>query len=166
MIQRLPLRLMLPIGLASLVVACGSPEPTTETGDSAAEPEASIIEVRQENFEGIADAFKAIRGQFEGDTPDFVVVETNASIINANAQLITGHFPEGTGIDSGAETEALEVIWETPEEFAEAAGNLVAASSALADAAAAQDLAAVQEGVGNLGGACKACHDVFRVEQE
>ncbi len=150
------------------LAACG------ETANDAAAPEAveiasedaSIIEVRQGNFEEIGDAFKAIRGQLEAGAPDFGVIEASAGTINANAQRIQDHFPEGTGVDSGADTEALESIWEKPEEFATAAQKLVDTSAALAAAAGTGDMAAVGEGVKNMGGSCKACHDNFRLDKD
>ena len=148
--------------------ACGDstePTATTEEASGEASPD-NVIELRQANFEAMGDAFKAIRGQLEGEAPDFAVIEESAQAIGARITANKDLFPEGTGIESGADTEALEVIWEKPEEFAEKADNLVTASEALAAAAAAQDLGQVQEAVKNLGGSCKACHDVFRLDKD
>ncbi len=161
-------RPVLAFAMIGALAACG------ETADDAAAPEAvevasedaSIIEVRQNNFEEIGDAFKAIRGQLEAEAPDLGVIEASANTINANAQEIPNHFPEGTGVDSGADTEALESIWEKPEEFAAAAQKLVDTSAALAAAAGTGDIAAVGEGVKNMGGSCKACHDNFRLDKD
>lgn len=148
--------------------ACGdsadTPAPAAESGGS--DGPANVIELRQANFEAMGDAFKAIRAQLEGETPDFAVIEESAQTISARITANKDQFPEGTGIDWGAETEALEVIWEKPEEFAQKADDLVAASGALAAAAAAEDIAQVQEAVKNLGGSCKACHDVFRLDKD
>ncbi len=159
---------VLAFAMIGALAACG------ETSDDAAAPEAievasedaSIIEVRQNNFEEIGDAFKAIRGQLEAEAPDFSVIEASANTINTNAQKIPDYFPEGTGVDSGADTEALESIWEKPEEFAAAAQKLVDTSAALAAAAGTGEIAAVGEGVKNMGGSCKACHDNFRLDKD
>ncbi|NVE95007.1 c-type cytochrome [Altererythrobacter lutimaris] len=152
------------LGLA----ACGdSEEPTAPTEETSGEASPdNVIELRQANFEAMGDAFKAIRGQLEGDAPDFAVIEESAQAIGARITANKDLFPEGTGIDSGAETEALEVIWEKPDDFVASADKLITASEALAAAAASQDLGQVQEAVKNLGGSCKACHDVFRLDTD
>lgn len=138
----------------------------TDSEATASDDAADPIAQRQENFEAMGDAFKAIRGQLEGDAPDFAVIEESAQTIGAQITANTELFPADTGIDSGADTEALEVIWEKPEDFAGAANDLLAASEALAAAAAAQDLGQVQQAVKELGGTCKACHDVFRLDKD
>ncbi len=159
-----------PIALSALALAlsaCGgsSEEATTEASTSTPE-EVSTIEQRQDNFEEMGDAFKAIRGQLESGEPDFAVLTENATIINTAAQKVSGFFPEGTGMSSGADTEALDVIWEKPEEFTAASVKLVAASETLLAAATASDLPAFQEAVKGLGGSCKGCHDTFRLDDE
>lgn len=160
------------LALVGALAACGETADSTlegaDAGDSGAETtaESSPIELRQANFEEIGDAFKAIRGQLEAGAPDFALIEASANTINTNAQKITDYFPEGTGVDSGADTEALETIWEKPEDFAAASQKLVDTSAALAAAAATGDMAAVGEGVKNMGGSCKACHDNFRLDKD
>lgn len=150
------------------LAACGddaAPPPPAEEASGEASP-GNVVELRQANFEAMGDAFKAIRGQLEGDAPDFAVIQESAQTINARITANKDLFPEGTGIDSGADTEALEVIWEKPEEFVESTDKLIAASEVLAAAAQAQDIVQVQEAVKGLGGSCKACHDVFRLDKE
>lgn len=160
------------LGLAGALAACGggAEAPADESGDEPAagmtSSEGSIIETRQANFETIGDEFKAIRGQLEASEPDFGVIEASANTINTNAQKISGYFPEGTGVDSGADTEALETIWEKPEEFAAAAQKLVDTSASLAAVAGSGDAAAVGEAVKTMGGSCKACHDNFRLDKD
>lgn len=152
------------LGAAALLTlsACGS-------GDEAATdgaPEPAVIDQRQDNFEEISDAFRAIRGELEGEEPDMAAIVANAEIINANAVKIEGFFPEGTGMDDGYDSEALATIWEQPEEFASAQQRLVSASEAFLATANEGDAAAIGEAVGDLGGACKNCHDTFRLDDE
>ena len=40
---------------------------------------AAVLKEREENFEGIGDAFKAIRGELEKGAPDFAAVAANAT---------------------------------------------------------------------------------------
>lgn len=155
--------LALPLSLA----ACGeTAEETATVEGEATEVDMDILKVRHDNFEEIGDAFKAIRGELEGSTPDFAVIQANAQIINANAVKIPDHFPEGTGPASGADTEALETIWERPEEFSDAAQRMIAASETMVAAAESGDAAAVGEAVKELGGSCKNCHDNFRLDED
>ncbi|MEM7665285.1 MAG: cytochrome c [Pseudomonadota bacterium] len=151
---------------AALLSACGSEAPSEPGAEPAASDEPAIIEVRQDNFEQIGDAFKAIRGQLEAGSPDFAVVEEAATTINTNAQKIGDHFPEGTGMDAGYDTEALATIWEKPEDFTAAHQKLVETSQGLIAAAQSGDASAVQAQVGELGKSCKGCHDQFRVDDD
>lgn len=144
------------------LTACGS----NDEAASSDSPEPAVIGERQDNFEQIGDAFRVIRGELENDAPDMAVISANAEIINANAMKIEGHFPAGTGMDDGFDSEALATIWERPEEFAAAHERLVSASEAFLATANAGDSAAVAEGVPELGAACKNCHDTFRLDDE
>lgn len=153
-------------GLALALSACSeSAEPAEEAAVEVESAEVDDIAARQELLEGMGDAFRALRGQMEGET-DWAVVLANSETINANAAEFINHFPEGTSMDSGADTEALAVIWEDPEGFSAAHDRLLEASAGLVEAAGTEDMATFQEAAGNLGGACKNCHDTYRKPQE
>jgi cytochrome c556 len=158
------------IALSLSLAACGETagDAPAEGETTATEPAADldIVKVRHDNFEEIGDAFKAIRGELEKGSPDFAVIQTNAQIIDTNAQKVSGHFPEGTGPASGADTEALDSIWEKPAEFTAAHEKLTAASATMLAAANSGDAAAVGEAVKELGGSCKNCHDQFREKDD
>lgn len=65
---------------------------------------------------------------------------------------------------SSVETEALDVIWEKPDEFA---GKIAAAVEAAGQlAAVAGDEDAMKAAAGNLGKKCGSCHDDFRVDDD
>ncbi|WP_298470150.1 cytochrome c [uncultured Erythrobacter sp.] len=150
----------------ALLSACGGEATDGSEPEAAGAEEPAIIDVRQTNFEEIGDAFKAIRGQLEGDSPDFAVLEASATTINANAQKIGDHFPEGTGMDAGFDTEALATIWEKPEDFTAAHQKLIETSEGLITAAQSGDVATFQAAAGELGKSCKGCHDQFRVDDD
>ncbi len=163
--------LALPLSLA----ACGETsdnaalaesETGADTGMAAAPANLDIVKVRHDNFEGIGDAFKVIRGQLEKPAPDFDAIQANARIIADNAVLIPEHFPEGTGPGSGADTEALDTIWERPEDFSAATERMIGATRTMLAAADSRNAATVQEAVKELGGACKNCHDQFRKDDD
>jgi len=162
---RTAIRTLSVVALATALSACGTSEEDAGLEALAAE-DMAVIEARQDGFEGISDAFKVIRDQLEGGSPDFALISANAETIQTNAEEISGFFPEGTSVDSGADTEALPTIWEQPEEFTAAHQRLVDASAVLVEAAASQDAGAVGEAVKGLGASCKNCHDTFRLDDE
>lgn len=156
-------RLFAVAALAAVLAACSG----EGGGDAAlAGPVPAVIKERQDNFEGIGDAFKAVRGELEKDTPDFTLIAAKAGDINTRAMLIETHFPAGTSIADGYDTEALATIWEKPEEFKAAAQKLVDESAKLASLAGEADKTAVGAQAMTMGGACKGCHDQFRLDDK
>ena len=125
-----------------------------------------MLKERHDNFEGIGDSFKAVRGELEKDAPDFALIAAKASDINTRAKLIETHFPIGTSRADGFDTEALPSIWEKPEEFKVAAQKLVDESAKLATVAAESDKAATGAQAMVMGGSCKGCHDQFRLDDK
>ncbi|MFN4240596.1 MAG: c-type cytochrome [Erythrobacter cryptus] len=171
-------RLVAAAALAAALAACSSETPSeapeaaeTPAAAAAGEPGAAVdlaavVKEREENFEAIGKAFKAVRGELEKDAPDFALIAASASDINARAMKIEGHFPAGTSTADGFKTEALPAIWEKPEAFKAAATKLVDESAKLASLAPGGDKAAVGAQAMAMGGACKGCHDQFRKDDK
>lgn len=160
-------RLFLAVPFIAALAACGGESADTATDVAASGDEPAELEMRHENFESIGDNFKLIRANFEeGVTPDLDAVEAAASDINARAKEIEKHFPEGSGRDSGWDTEALATIWEQPEKFAEAQDRLIEESATMVQLAASGDAAATGAHIRELGGTCKNCHDTFRLDDD
>ncbi len=147
----------------AILAACSGERGGGDGTGAAAPP---VIDERQDNFEAIGDAFKAVRGELEKDAPDFALIAARASDINARATRIASYFPAGTSIEDGHDTEALPAIWARPAEFEAAAQKLVDESAALAAAAPSGDKAAVGAQAMAMGGACKGCHDQFRLAKK
>lgn len=156
-------RTLVVAGFAAALAGCGGEAPESE---AEAELTSPAIAERQDNFEGIGDAFKAIRGQLEQESPDLSVIEAKAGEINERAGNIEQHFVEETAREDGYDTEALAAIWQNPEDFDEATQKLIDTSAALVEAAGGGDPAAVGAAVKEMGGACKNCHDQFRYDDE
>jgi len=165
---RQPAPILAATALALVLSGCGGDSGEAEVAAGLAPALTGAIEQRQDNFEGLGDAFKVIRDQLEADAPDMALITASAETIVANAGKITTSdwFPEGSGVDSGADTEALATIWEQPAEFEAAATRLAGASEAMLAAASSGDPAAVGAQVMELGGACKNCHDTFRLDKD
>lgn len=138
------------------------------SGDATPEAKEAppVLKERHDNFEAIGDAFKAVRGELEKDAPDFALIAAKATDINARAQKIEGHFPAGTSVDDGYDTEALATIWRKPEVFKAASQKLIDESAKLASLAGSSDKVAVGAQAMAMGGACKGCHDQFRLDDE
>jgi len=166
-------RFVIATALAAGLAACSGEAPADAPADAPAAGDVAaagdvpaVLKEREENFEAIGDAFKAVRGELEKDTPDFALIAASATDINARAGKIEGHFPAGTSVDDGFKTEALATIWEKPEEFKAAAQKLVDESAKLAALAGEGNKEAVAAQAMAMGGACKGCHDKFRLDDK
>lgn len=161
MLRLMAPRLTLCMMLASGLAACSG------GGDAAPAKEAPpIIKERQANFKAIGGAFKAVRGELNAGAPDFALIAAKANDINARAQQIPNHFPALTSVEEGYDTEALPAIWKKPEEFKAAAAKLADESAKLAQLAGGGNKEAVAAQAMAMGGACKGCHDQFRLDDE
>lgn len=155
-------RLVIAAALAATLAACSGGAET----EAPAKEVPPVIKERHDNFEAIGDAFKAVRGELEKDAPDFALIATKATEINTAAGKIEGHFPAGTSVDDGYKTEALATIWEKPEEFKAATQKLLDESAKLATVAGEGNKEAVGAQAMAMGGACKGCHDKFRLDDK
>ncbi len=126
---------------------------------------ADVIKQRQGNFKEFGRAMKAISDEMRARSPEAAVVRRQAQILAAFGPQIPGWFPRGTGPEAGVTTEALPAIWVRPADFTARASDLTAAARALEAAAASGDAARMRSATTALGGACKACHDDFRLKK-
>jgi cytochrome c556 len=83
--------------------------------------------------------------------------------MNTLASQEASWFPKGTGPEAGVKTGAKSAIWTDPKGFAAAIQKLQAETGKLQQVASAGDLSAIKAQVQPTGGACKSCHDKFRV---
>ena len=97
------------------------------------------------------------------------LVDDKGHIVNhaqgiANTTMELGNiFPEGSNV---GESEALPVIWEEQEEFRVAIMKVQDASAEFLEAVEDGDAEAIGGAFRNLGGACRGCHDQFRVAHD
>lgn len=169
MVSKRPLAFALTgFAAASLLAACGESASDEAVETAAVEEEAGEadpIAQRQELLEGMGDAFKVIREQLEGDG-DIEAMTAAAATLDANAKQFIDYFPEGTSMSSGADTEALDTIWEDPEGFAAAHERMLGESAKMVEAVATGDLEQIGAQVMPLGMSCGNCHDTFRYDDE
>jgi len=61
-------------------------------------------------------------------------------------------------------TEALDKIWQQPENFAKRIKDLTLASANLQKAALSGNESTIKKAIGGVGKTCGGCHDNFKVE--
>lgn len=154
-------------------VAANAAAPATTPGDrtnavlgaaASGEQAKAIMEERHEGMEDIGDAFKAINAQLKGSTPDVPAIQKDSATIATLAEKSATWFPPGTGPDVG-KTRAKAEIWQKPEDFAAKDRAFLAATTAFRAAAESGDINAIKAQAGELGKACKACHDPYRAPE-
>jgi len=119
---------------------------------------------RHEHYENLGDAFKAVRDNSRGDTPDWAALEKAASTVVEASVDQQQWFAKGTGTEAG-KTRALPEIWTKPENFTAAQKMFSDRAPKLLAAVKAKDAAGVQAAFKEVGGACKNCHDNFRAPE-
>jgi cytochrome c556 len=119
---------------------------------------------RHEHYENLGDAFKAVRDNSRGDTPDWAALEKAASTVVEASVDQQQWFAKGTGTEAG-KTRALPEIWTKPEDFTAAQKMFSDRAPKLLAAVKAKDAAGVQAAFKEVGGACKNCHDNFRAPE-
>ena len=131
----------------------------------AAQSTQDLQKARHHHYHELGDAFKTVRDLTRADTPDMAKIKAAAQVIN-EASIDQGRwFPAGTGPEAG-KTRALAEIWKRPEDFKAAQKVFSDAAPKLLAAANSSDLNAVKSTYGELGKACKNCHDTFRAPED
>ena len=159
------------VAIASLMLAaCGGEAPGgVNGGDRMLANGMTVkqqIEVRQKNLKELGASMKTVSDQLKNGAPSLDAIRPAVQTIKSHAPDLASWFPEGTGPEAGIETEALTKIWEDPAGFQAAHQRLVAESHKLSDVATGEDFAAIGAQVGAVGGACKNCHDSFRLKKD
>lgn len=116
------------------------------------------VAARKANFKMAADAMKAVKGVADAGGPTAAAVPEAEKIVQMS-RANSGHFPTGSNM---GETKAKPEIWTNKADFDAKFKNLETASVKLVEVAQAGDAKALGAQFGQVGGACKACHDVYR----
>jgi len=134
-----------------------SAELSQEQADRAVETRQSVLHLMAWNISPL--------GAMARDRIDFDVerVETNADRLLALSKMLSDAFAADTSGNQVA-TEALDVIWEQPNEFEAKIQANIEATNALIEIATTGDESAIREAIGRLGSTCGSCHDDFRAD--
>ncbi|MFL6547184.1 MAG: c-type cytochrome [Povalibacter sp.] len=125
-----------------------------------------IYKTRHDGYHKMGDAFKTIRDQVKSGSPDAAAIKSAAQIVNDTSVSQFKWFPAGSGPKPGVKTRAKEEIWSKPQDFEAAQKRFADAASKFNKAAASGDLTAVRAQFGDVGKACKNCHDTFRTPED
>ena len=124
-----------------------------------------IVKSRIAGYREIGAAFKAINDQLRSGSPQPYLLQVSArEIVNGTREQYSW-FPAGSGPKPGVKTRAKPAIWAQMPKFKALQDNFADKAKALAAATKANDPARIQAAVKDLGGACKACHTVYREEE-
>lgn len=135
----------------------------TAGGAFAQSSMAQAVKDRQAHFKQQGGAFKGVLDELKKDQPDKAVVSANATKLKGLAAQLPTWFPKGSGPEAGVKTAAKPDVWRDPATFSAAAQRLQAETAKLDQLAMAGDMDAVKAQARVVGGACKNCHDKFRV---
>ncbi|UCV20098.1 c-type cytochrome [Ferribacterium limneticum] len=147
--------------LAALLLSCSAGAFAQQAG---AKPEQQI-KWRQSVYQVLGWNSGRIKANVDGQyNKDEVVRAANAIAALANSG-IGSLFGPGTETGKGwKETATKPEFFKNPQKVGELAGNFNREANELAKVAATGDAAAVKAQFGNLGKACKACHDDFKAK--
>ena len=87
----------------------------------------------------------------------------DAELLARLANMPKGFFGEGT--DKVGETRAKPEIWTSRADFDAKMDKMVQETARLAQTARSGDASALKKAVGDVGAACKACHDDYRAKR-
>ena len=131
------------------------------------DPFADAVEMRHGLMLQMATDLGTIGAMAKGDTTyDAAVAGRAADNIAAIASVLSmDQFPAGSEYQAATDSFALPAIWATPDDFLAKIADLNTAAGAL-KLAAATDLDGLKAGLGQIGGACSACHKAYRQPEE
>ena len=123
------------------------------------------IKIRQAGYSFMSWNMGKIKTNLEGQF-DAKQVEAAANAIAGIANSGMGAlYGPGTDKDIGTvKTRVKPELFENKAEVGKVAKDFIAAANNLSKVAASGDKAAVKKAFGDMGAACKACHEKFRME--
>lgn len=134
---------------------------------AADDPNVALIEARQGEMQlraySVAPLFGMAKGKVPYDAEQAAKLANNLKVL-MNIDMGPA-WKEGTGNDNYAKvSHALPEVWSTYPKVAEAGKEYAATVDELA-AMAGNGLEALRAAIGDVGDACKGCHDDFREEE-
>lgn len=143
--------------IAALLCCAAGGAPLAHKGASG------IAKERMDMMKEMADAMKAIAPMMKGEADyDATAVQAFASGLANHAGHIKESFPQGS---DGHPSEASPRIWKEPERF-DASADALRGYALQLEKQAGNGEQAAKLLFGKIAGACKECHESFRVEKQ
>lgn len=121
-------------------------------------------ELRQSIFSLLGSNMGPLGGMAKGKIEfDAEKVATHALRINQLSLMIADYTRTNTSAHK-VKTDALNKIWEQPEDFAKRIKDLTESSANLQKAALTGDESIIKKAIGGVGKTCGGCHDNFKAE--
>ncbi len=132
----------------------------------ASEPSAKeLMHARHEHYEELGDAFKVVRDQSKASKPDMAAIKTAAKFVGEaaaeQAEVVPGRHRPGSRQDAGARCNLGQArgIQSRDEKIQRRGAEVDSAANA-------GDADAVKTAFGDVGKACKGCHEQFREKEQ
>lgn len=119
------------------------------------------IEIRQEGFNKLGWASKAINDQLKRTSPDLQRVTAAARSIAQLSPDVVHWFPAGSGPESGADTSALPRIWTERARFDSLARQMSTEAGRLASLLPASNIETIRTQFKSLRDICSTCHRAY-----
>ena len=150
--------------VAAVAVAVLAAGPAWAQAQKAAPSKAErAIKYRQSALYLLGWNIGPIAAMVKGEIPyDPEAVVMRADRLAELAPMIAEGFPPDS--QAGAPTKAKAEIWQNMDDFRAKAAALEQATRKFAATARSGDLKQVAAGLGEVGGACKACHEKYRAD--
>jgi cytochrome c556 len=130
------------------------------TGIGLSQAQGDPIAARKELYKANGGAMRAIKAAVDANGPATAVVPEAGKLVNT-FKNVTAHYPAGS--DKG-ETKASPEIWKNMTEFLNLNSAALAQATKLEATAKGGDMKLVAADFGDMGKACGACHDKFRLK--
>ena len=127
---------------------------------------AEVVRTRVAGLKEMGTALKNVFDSLRSSEPQTIMLQQSARTIKTTSQAMYNWFPVGSGPQPGLKTGAKPEIWTKPLEFRAAQDQLARAADAFQIAAGSGNMDTVRAAARGLGGACKNCHDQFRVPEQ
>lgn len=158
-------RVIAPLAGFALLAAAGLAAAQNGGGGGSGSA-ADAIHARQTHYKEIGRSMKGIMDQLHAPSPSVPAIQGYAKTIADYGPQIATWFPKGSGSTAGLKTAAKEEIWAKPQEFARQVDGFRLESAKFYAVTQHGDLDSIRAEAAKLGGACKSCHEEFRVRDE
>ena len=158
------MRSILAISIPLLAAVAFSTHASTQ-GRGNATQEQQVLPPEARYWMGVTtmSGMTAMAGMAQGKAPyDAKDFAKRAERVATMAPMLLEGYPPGSG--SGAPTRAKPEIWDNFDEFSRLMHAMEDKAAALAEVAKEGNLEKSRAAVGELGDACKACHDKYRAK--